>query len=204
MGKNNWKNTLKIGYSCTANMRAIIQSHNNKIINPAKDQGRDVCNCRKRACPLNGKCKSTQCVIYRATVTSPDNITKMYIGSTEGDFKTRYTGHIQSFTTESKKTATTLSKFIWENNMNPEPNVQFQIVRKATAYKPGKRMCDLCLSEKLEISKVSANTTYLNSRDEIIRKCPHRDKYMLHRVQRKWDKQRGGGGSKVASDLPWP
>ena len=69
--------------------------------------------------------------------------------------------------------------------MNPEPNVLFEIVRKATPYKPGKSMCDLCLSEKLEISKVSKNRMYLNSRDEIIRRCPHRDKYMLHRVPTK-------------------
>ena len=82
----------------------------------------------------------------------------MYIGSTEGDFKTRYTGHIQSFTTESKRSATTLSKFIWENNMNPEPSVKFEILKKAKAYQPGKKMCDLCLSEKLEISKVTNET----------------------------------------------
>ena len=177
------KNTVKIGYSCTANIGAIIQNHNNRILNPEETEEEDACNCRKRSCPLEGRCKSSKCVIYEATATSPSNVTRKYIGSTEGDFKTRYTGHVQSFTTESKKTSTTLSKFIWESNMSPEPNVKFKILRKATPYRPGKRMCDLCLSEKLEISKVSRKSEYLNTRDEIIRKCPHRDKFTLRRVK---------------------
>ena len=124
------RNTLKIGYSCTKNMKAIIQGHNRIINNMTNTTNTKKCNCRKSNCPLNGTCISNKCVIYEAKVAGPSDKTKKYIGLTEGPFKTRYTGHKQSFNHESKKLSTTLSKYVWDNNLQPNPNVSFRILKK--------------------------------------------------------------------------
>ena len=175
------RNTLKIGYSCTKNMRAVIQSHNNKVLNSdVKEVSTKPthCNCVKRACPLDGECRTTKCVIYHATVTGP-NETKNYIGLTEGDFKTRYGGHIQSFNDSSKKSAITLSKYVWAKNLQPEPNVKYTILQRRSPYQPGSKNCDLCLSEKVAIMGVRKDKSYLNTNSEIKKMCIHKFKYKL-------------------------
>ena len=54
------------------------------------------CNCRDKVrCPLEGKCKQ-ECVVYKVEVYSdPGNNgnKKVYFGSTQGEFKTRYYNH---------------------------------------------------------------------------------------------------------------
>jgi hypothetical protein len=46
------KNTVKVSYSCTENIDAIIKSHNAKIATPPKPETA-ICNCRKKPeCPL--------------------------------------------------------------------------------------------------------------------------------------------------------
>ena len=176
-------NTIKISYSCTKNMKAIIQGHNNKIMN-SKVMTNDTiddkqCNCRKRACPLNGKCLASKCVIYQATVICPNKEDKKYVGLTEGDFKTRFTGHIQSFNDPGKKSASAMATYVWNQNLQPEPNVKWEILRQTTPYKPGNRDCDLCLSEKVAIMSASKDNNYLNKRSEIKKLCPHKYKHSL-------------------------
>ena len=175
------RNTLKIGYSCTRNMRSIIQGHNNKVLNndvQSNDTSGKPCNCTKRACPLNGECLTTKCVIYHATIEGPGE-TKQYIGLTEGDFKTRYGGHVQSFNDENKKSASTLAKYVWAKNLQPEPSVKFKILHKRAPYKPKMRNCDLCLSEKVAIMSVACDKSYLNTRNEMKNICRHKSKHKL-------------------------
>ena len=177
------RNTLKIGYSCTKNMKAVMQSHNNKLINNnINTSNQKQCNCTKNACPLNGTCLAKKCVIYQANIVGPQNEQKKYIGLTEGPFKTRFTGHKQSFTQSSKKTATTLSKYVWENNLQPQPSVTFEILKQTKPYQPGARDCDLCLSEKVAIMNVVNNQMYLNKRNEIKKVCPHKQQHTLKRT----------------------
>ena len=46
------KNTVKISYSCTRNMKSILSSHNKKVLYPKQQQ--KGCNCRyKNSCPLD-------------------------------------------------------------------------------------------------------------------------------------------------------
>ena len=137
------------------------------------------CNCRKSNCPLNGSCISNKCVIYEAKVAGPSDETKNYIGLTECPFKTRYTGHKQSFNHESKKLSTTLSKYVWDNNLQPNPDISFRILKNVRPYVPGARDCDLCLSEKLAILRVERDTSYLNKRSELKKMCPHQQKHTL-------------------------
>ena len=174
------KNTVKISYSCTKSMAHIIQNHNIKILNQNNTAPINIrtCNCRNKAnCPLDGQCL-TEAVIYTAKLETPAG-TKEYIGSTERDFKTRYNGHTQSFRTDYKRNATALSQCVWDFNLQPNPTVKWEITQKTHAYKPGDKMCDLCISEKLHIIKTIQNHHTLNKRNEICKRCPHRDKHAL-------------------------
>ena len=69
---------------------------------------------------------------------------KNYIGCTEGEFKTRYNGHKDSFKNEKKKASTTLSSIVWANNKNPSPQISWSILKKTHKYQAGSRICDLC------------------------------------------------------------
>ena len=176
------RNQVKIGYSCTKNMKAIIQSHNNKVLNnndSTQKEGEQACNCRKKdKCPVDNKCQQDD-VIYHATVTNHSkNEVKQYIGSTT-NFKTRYTGHKSSFKNEKNRNATTLSNYIWDNKLDGETNIQWKILCKATSYANGQKFCDLCLTEKLHIAKNTNDSSYLNKRSELAQKCRHRAKFKL-------------------------
>lgn len=177
------KNTIKLSYSCTPNIGAIISSHNKKLLSKQEsNQQCRKCNCRdKTLCPLKGECLS-KCVVYKATIKT-DNSTKQYIGSTENSFKERYTAHKSSFNNCSKRCSTKLSEYIWEckaQNINYE--IIWTIISRPFPYKCGTRKCDLCLSEKYEILK-SNKTITLNKRSEIANKCRHRSKFKLGKVR---------------------
>ena len=63
-------NTMKISYSCTRNIKTIINSHNAKILFPKKSREQRTCNClNKENCPLEQKCLTTN-IVYKAIVTS--------------------------------------------------------------------------------------------------------------------------------------
>ena len=87
------------------NVKSLITCHNKKILsklNHKNDQEDKTCNCRgKDSCPLSGKCLQEN-VVYKATITS-QNKTKEYIGSTEGQFKTRLYAHISDIRNENNK-----------------------------------------------------------------------------------------------------
>ena len=163
------RKTVKIGYSCTKNMQATIQGHNQKIMAKRENTGEENegCNCRaKENCPLDGKCL-TKSVVYKASL--PDG--HSYIGCTGSTFKQRYNGHTSSFRNEKYKANTTLSSYVWENNINPQ-TIKWSIVQKAKSYSPGQKMCSLCLAEKFNIL-TNNNSKSLNRRDEIGQRCPH-------------------------------
>ena len=176
---------VKISYSCTSNMKKIMQSHNHKILNSNNNQeNKRDCNCRnKQTCPLNGKCLE-ESLIYEATLKHNDNEVK-YLGCTEGPFKTRYNNHTHSFREESKKSSTSLSLHIWENNLNPNPSVKWKILEKCKAYSPGSKFCNLCISEKMHIIKNINNKNSLNKHTEIGRRCVHVRKHTLGNFKRR-------------------
>ena len=62
------KNTIKISYCFTRNMKSIISSHNKRILTPKNKQV--GWNCRiKNSLPLDNKCLTSQ-LIYQADVTN--------------------------------------------------------------------------------------------------------------------------------------
>ena len=79
------------------------------------------------------------------------------------------------------------STFVWDNGLNPTPEVRWRIIGKRRKVQPN-GLCGVCNLEKLTILKSGPNT--LNKRDEILRKCPHRDKNSLAKC---WHLRAPGG-----------
>ena len=59
-------------------------------------------------------------------------------------------------------------------------NIKWTIVKKYHRYRPRQKNCDLCLSEKLEISTKLNNVKNLNKRTDIGNKCAlHKKRHTL-------------------------
>ena len=138
------RNTIKLSYSCTRNMKAIIQAHNRRLLNQnnTAQPANPTCNCRvKTSCPVQGKCQVSG--IYKATVTA-NNKSAIYIGCSN-NFKKRYSAHKNSFRNVNSMNATALSSYLWENGLNSAPNIEGEIIRTAQPYRPGRGHCQLCI-----------------------------------------------------------
>ena len=116
-------------------------------------------------------------MIYQATV-SEQNRTRKYIGSTIL-FKKRYYAHRQSFCNPGRRHDTTLSEYVWDRGLGNNPDITWEILARAPAYRKGQRDCPLCLEEKYFILKVFNNPQYLNQRTELLSKCRHKASFLL-------------------------
>ena len=100
------------------NFASITNSHKKKILNEniAKPKSTSY-NCRAKASyPLDDNCVQSSLVyICKAATPKITNDIPHYIGLTENPFKDRLYKHKNSFRYESKKIATELFNFIWEN-----------------------------------------------------------------------------------------
>ena len=159
-----------------ANMKAIIQGHNRKIIdNDNTILPDDSCNCRiKEDCPLDGDRCRQENIIYKATVsTSADE--KDYIGSSGNSFKSRYAGHKTSFKHEKYQNSTRLSRHVWSLKNKGIPfSIKWSIINKIGKRSGGgqQRMCLTCNLERLAIASADRKRT-LNKRSELTGNCPH-------------------------------
>ena len=174
------RNNIKVSYSCTRNIHQIISSHNKNIVSTNKESKAD-CNCRiKTNCPLNGNCKQ-ESVLYKCTVTTISEPTKVYLGVTEGEFKDRFYKHQSSFNNKTYANSTSLSKYIWERKeqFNETPALKWEIVKSFPAYSNKTKSCNLCLQEKLAIITYPEQQDLLNKRNELISKCRHENKFLL-------------------------
>jgi hypothetical protein len=178
-------NNHKIGfsYSCMPNMKAIIASHNKKILSRTSKETDKPCNCRKDkttkkvSCPVvNGSCRSKN-VIYKAAVQT-ENTTKFYIGLSSTEFKQRWSNHTNSFKDAKKRNATALASHIWNlKESNTKFNLSYRIIARANTPKNDSNTCRLCLREAAEIIKNRKNQ--LNKKHEITGKCRHTGKFLL-------------------------
>ena len=186
------RNTIKVSYSCTKNIKAIIASHNSKILNGPKQREGKKCNClrsRKDKCPMRGDCCHSD-VIYHATVKEEGEEDRKYVGSAK-NFKKRYYGHAASFRDSDKKHNTALSTHVWERELNPEPEIEWSILAHAPAYSKGNRNCDLCLTEKLHIARNFSDPAYLNRRSELAQRCRHKPTFLLQPPAKKGNGDEG-------------
>ena len=79
----------------------------------------------------------------------------------------------------SKEESTELSKYIWELKDNKiQHNLKWCIASKAHPYVCGRRKCNLCLTEKLTITKADLESP-LNTHDELVSKYRHINKFIL-------------------------
>ena len=178
------KNTVKMSYRTTPNMKKIIGAHNSKILNQ-KNQD-PPCNCRKKEeCPRpqNGSCRSKN-VVYQATVTTHQNPPEVetYTGMTATQFKDRYKNHQQTFENESKKGQTTLGQHIWHlKNQNIKYDINWKIIGRAKPFNPVTGVCALCTLEKFFILTSESGAT-LNRNYEIYKPCIHRIHLLLDKT----------------------
>ena len=180
LGKFLNRNTIKISYSTTRNMKAYIDKHNMAILG-SKADNQDGCNCHKKnECPLQNRCKTSE-IVYTGEVTDSSGNKNQYYGLTENTFKKRWYGH-KSNIRNKKEAGTALSNHIWKlKDRNEQYTLIWSIKTRAFSFRSGSKYCDLCLSEKTTIALANPATT-LNSRNEIVNKCRHRWKYRLARV----------------------
>ena len=176
------KNTLKMSYSCTKNMEAIIKSHTNKLMkekSQEKSKEKKMCNCRggQNECPLEGKCL-TEALVYKAEIGE-----KVYYGSCGGTFKQRFYGHKQTFENPGAG-QTALSSHIHENGLNWRA-IKWSVHKKANPRPKGAKFCDVCLAEKLTLCDNIGKPSCLNFRRETGCKCPHKYKHLLAAVKTK-------------------
>ena len=169
------------------NVKNLIKQHNLKILNKGRDKIQRPCSCRiKESFPLNGKCLH-QCIVYKAEV-STNTTYKEYYGVSEGEFKSRYNNHTQSFRHIFHINDKELSKYLSTLKANgTDYHLKWSIKSYASRYKCGTRRCDLCLTEKMIIALADPKvwTKELNKRTELISKCRRRSKFILNCVKQK-------------------
>ena len=103
-------NTLKLSCSLMANLQSLTKKHNAKVLTDGKKSTR-LWNCRhKDSCPLAGKCLA-KCILLKAEVTTTGK-RKLYYGTSDGEFKTRFNNHTSSFRHKRYSADTELSKYI--------------------------------------------------------------------------------------------
>ena len=174
---------MRLSYSCMSNIKTLIGSHNNKILNQ-DNKTEPECNCKdKQLCPMINQKDScrTKDVIYRATVES-DSGTKYYIGLTSTEIKKRISKHQTDFRNKKYEKSTELSKHIWKLKDRQEQfKLKWEVISRARSLRNGDKVCRLCVREASLI--LQADKRYLNKRKEIASTCRHRRKYLLKNIE---------------------
>ena len=166
---------VKISYSCSPNVKALISSHNKKLLNKPTTST-TLCNCRNKTnCPVNNKCL-TKNIIYEAKITPANGNPMTYIGSTRRSFKIRFNEHKNTFPKTNKPKplqCTQLANYLWElYQKNIEYNINWKILKNTNSkFKPLK-MCTLCNLERMYIAAADKRKI-LNKRNELVTKCQH-------------------------------
>ena len=157
--------------------------------NDAQVQENIRCNCRnKNNCPMPGKCL-TPSLIYQALVETPSG-NETYIGLTANTFKARYSGHKSSFTNQSRRNETTLSKYIWDlKEKNENYTISWKVISRAQPFSQVTGVCQLCTCEKyLIVFKPDLGS--LNSRHELLCSCRHKQANLLITQNKKKKKKK--------------
>ena len=155
------KNTVKISYSCTKNIKSIITSHNKKVVHQNEPcPNEQKCNCiKKDLCPLNKSCQAEN-IVYEATITCNKQTygENIYIGIAEIIFKKRYNNHKRSFNLAAYKNDAKLSKEVWKIKLrNFVPKIKWRILRKCLRFNRSSLRCNICLNKKIEIALFKRN-----------------------------------------------
>ena len=184
------RNTLKISYRTTPNLKQIIAKHNRKVLSKAsKKEEPRLCNCPKKAiCPLGGKCLAEN-LIYQATVTETnkqnEESTETYVGLSAPNFKSRLANHKKSFKNREYSTETTLSSHIWDiKDRDSTYKISWKMLDRASPYNAATKTCNLCTTEKFYII-LKPHLATINKRNELGSACRHKTSSLLCKQSRK-------------------
>ena len=181
LGKLFNRNTIKLSYSCTKNMKSIITGQNSKLTKPQATQNQtqnNLCNCVGFECPVNGECQKSE-LIYSCKVESQAG-SREYIGATKNTFKIRWNAHNSDARYISNRHNTSLANYIWTlKETNQVFTKEWKIELSAKSYCPEMKYCNTCSTEKYWIMKHHKLRKLTNRRTEILAKCRHRAKFLL-------------------------
>ena len=106
-----------------SSMCSVIKQHNYRVLSTTENVDR-LCNCRnKENCPLDGKCLQS-CIVYKADViTNKDS--HIYYGASDGEFKSRYNNHTNSFRHRHHEQDTELSELITVYSKSRKKTIKF-------------------------------------------------------------------------------
>ena len=139
------------------------------------------CNCEKQDCPLGGHCLEEN-IIYEAKVQEEGsgNVAPMvYVGLCSTTFKERYRTHISSFNNFGLRKQSELAEFIWDLKNNGKSwNITWRKLCSERPYNTSTGRCNLCLREKLEISKLDPKFS-INKKSELFKNCLHKWRFKL-------------------------
>ena len=127
---------------------------------------------------MSEKCLSRN-IVYKATV---ENSNANYVGMTTTTFKERFYNHKYSFKTFEKRKSTTLAQYVWQNQLNPTPNIKWKIMKQCRQYSPGQKYCDTCISEKAEIVAHCGDPKNINKKTDLGTRCIHKKKFQLDAI----------------------
>ena len=179
------RNTLKISYCTTRNLKSHVDSHNKKILSPPEKEI-VKCNCWskfKADCPLPGQC-TIKNVVYQADVhIEGERKFKTYYGKTKRTFKERYREHKQAFKNENSAKATALSRYIHKLRREGKSFViKWSIKARGKPYQGGGKRCSLCLKEKTCIAMHDPKLL-INKHSELLTKCTCKFEFELRNVK---------------------
>lgn len=102
---------------------------------------------------------------------------------TKPPFKARFGNHNRDFRDVVYRTATDLSKYVWElKDAGKAPKVEYEILKNVQG-KVKHNYCGLCLAEKLLILDNFSDEDLVNEKTEFLKKCRHQNKFLIKSVK---------------------
>ena len=121
-------------------------------------------------------------MIYEASVhvgERGDSPPMKYVGLCKTTFKERYRTHVSSFNNFRLRKQSELAEFIWDlKQKNKSWNIKWRKICHEQAYNTSTGRCNLCLREKLEISKLDPKFS-INKKSELFKNCLHKWRFKL-------------------------
>ena len=170
-----------------SDVQQLIMKYITTSSKPKKKKNKTTLSCSyrdKNGCPLNGTCRMEN-VIYKCTSLTKNNVKKVYLGSSEGEFKKNryYTTTINNLSkTKIMKIVLLYQHTCGASNQhlgNNVGNLSWEIMSQADHYSNISKRCLLCLHKKLAIALCPNPEELLNKRSEMISKCHHLNKFIL-------------------------
>ena len=116
---------MEVSYSCMGSMAKLINSHNKYVASKNDQVNRNLCNCQDPDnCLLDNKSLTYKIVYPGEMITDNQQPSKVYLGISKKEFKTRFSNHKKSFRHWQNDKDTEPFKYIWELN---DKHMEYQI-----------------------------------------------------------------------------